>query len=236
MQQILGYMRRAVTDYKMIQPGDHIAVGVSGGKDSMVLAAGLSRMCRFLGIEYRITAITLDPCFGGKETDYSEVARFFETEGIPHVIRRTHIGEIIFDIRREEHPCSLCARMRRGALHDLSKELGCNKIALGHHMDDALETFFMSLFQEGRLGLFSPVTYLSRKDLTMIRPLIYAPEKAVRAAVRHAGIPVVKSPCPADGVTQRQKMKEFVAQMDREDHGFKERVFGAIRRSGLSGF
>ena len=155
---------------------------------------------------------------------------------IPYVVKKTQIGEIVFDARQETNPCSLCARMRRGALHDAAKEAGCNKIALGHHYNDVIETFMMNLFNEGRLGCFSPKSYLSRKDLWMIRPLVFAPEKEIRRAVERTGLPVVKSKCPADGHTQRQVMKEFLAQKERESSGFQYRVFGALRRSGLDGW
>lgn len=236
MQHLLSYMRRAVTDYNMIENGDRVAVGVSGGKDSVALCIGLERLRRFLGVEFTVAAITIDPCFGDRETDYTPLHELFAQWGIEYSIKRTNIGPVVFDVRHEEHPCSLCARMRRGALHDEAKRLSCNKIALGHHQDDALETFFMNLFHEGRLGLFSPVTYLSRKDLTMVRPLVYAPEAIVSSAARREGLPIVKSECPVDGATERSRMKEYLHGLERADRGLKNRVFGAIKRAHLSGF
>lgn len=236
MQRILGYMRKAIQEFDLIQDGDKIAVGVSGGKDSVVLLTGLARLQRFIGIRYELIAITLDPRFGGTETDYSPVAALCEELQVPFHLERTDIGPIIFDVRKEPNPCSLCAKMRRGALHDAAKALGCNKIALGHHYDDVVETFVMNLFNEGRVGCFSPKTYLSRKDLWMIRPLVFAPEKEVRRAAVKNGLPIVKSKCPADGHTARQDTKEFLAEHERESEGFKLRLFGALRRSGVDGW
>lgn len=233
MQRILGYMRKAITEFSMLENGDKIAVGVSGGKDSVALLVGLCRLKRFIGIDYEVVAITLDPVFEGKETDYSPIERLCRELGCEYVIKRTQIGQIVFDIRKEENPCSLCARMRRGALHDTAIEHGCNKLALGHHYNDVVETFVMNLFQEGRLGCFKPVTYLSRKDITMIRPLVFAPEKEIASAVKKGNLPIVKSVCPADGVTTRQKTKEFLREREKEDNGFTYRLFGALRRSGI---
>lgn len=236
MQRVLGYMRKAIQEFDLIQDGDRIAVGVSGGKDSVALLVGLARLRRFIGIDYSLTAITLDPQFHGAPGDYSAIGKICEELEIPYVVKKTQIGEIVFDARQETNPCSLCARMRRGALHDAAVAQGCNKIALGHHFDDAVETFVMNLFNEGRLGCFSPKSYLSRKKLTMIRPMVFAPEKEVRRAAERANLPIVKSKCPADGITSRQTTKEFLAAREREDHGFKLRLFGAMRRAGLDGW
>lgn len=236
MQKMYGYMRKAITEFDMIQNGDKIAVGVSGGKDSLVLLMGLIGLRRFIGIDYDIVAITLDPCFNGVQGDYSSVEKLCKDNGIEYVLQRTHIGEIVFDIRKEPNPCSLCARMRRGALHDAAKAAGCNKIALGHHYNDAVETFMMNLFIEGRIGCFAPKSYLSRKDLWMIRPMVFAPEYEVRRAAKRVGLEVVKSSCPADGHTKREEMKEFLSAREREDKGFTDRIFGAMRRSGVDGW
>ena len=236
MQKMLGYMRKAIQEFDMIQDGDRIAVGVSGGKDSVVLLRGLWLLRKFIGIEYELTAVTLDPGFGGMDGDYRAIADICGEMEIPYLLKRTQIGEIIFDVRKEASPCSLCARMRRGALHDAALEAGCNKIALGHHYDDAVETFMMNLFHEGRIGCFSPKSYLSRKQLWMIRPMVFAPERDVRRAAVRNGLPIVKSRCPADGNTSRQKMKEFLYQLDQENDGLKFRVFGAMRRAGIDGW
>ena len=236
MQRVLGYMRKAIQEFDLIQDGDRIAVGVSGGKDSVALLTGLSRLRRCIGNDYEVVGLTLDPQFHGVPGDYSAIGDLCRELEVPYILKRTQIGEIVFDARQESNPCSLCARMRRGALHDAAKEAGCNKIALGHHYDDVIETFLMNLFNEGRVGCFAPKTYLSRKDLWMIRPLVFAPEKEIRRAVERTGLPVVKSKCPADGYTQRQATKEFLAQKERESSGFKYRIFGALRRSGVDGW
>ena len=236
MQKILGYMRKAIQEFDLIQDGDRIAVGVSGGKDSLVLLRGLFLLKRCIGIEYDLVAITLDPRFGGTDGDYSAVDEMCKEMGIEYKLISTHIGEIVFDVRQESNPCSLCARMRRGALHDAAKEAGCNKIALGHNYEDVVETFIMNLFNEGRLGCFAPKSYLSRKDITMIRPLVLAPEKDIRSAANRNNLQVVKSKCPADGHTSREATKQFLAERDKLDKGFSDRIFGAMRRAGLDGW
>ena len=236
LQQLLSYARKAIDDYAMIDDGDKIAIGISGGKDSLVLLTGLYRLKRFIGIDYEIVAVTLDPRFNGVETDYSPVRKMCEEFGIEYIVKPTDIGEVVFDVFKAENPCSLCARMRRGALHEVAKELGCNKLALGHNYDDVVETFIMNLFQEGRIGCFAPIAYLSRRDLFVIRPLVFAPEKDVRAAANAKEMPVVKSKCPVDGKTNRQTTKEWLREMDKKDNGFTYRMFGALRRSGVDGW
>lgn len=237
MQEILGTMRRAITDYGMIADGDKVAVGVSGGKDSMALLEGLHLLRRFIGISYELVAITIDPCFGGEDGDYSLVSDFCAKRDIPYIIKRTDLATIIFDIRKEKNPCSLCAKMRRGAIHDTAKEHGCNKLALGHHQNDVIETVLMNLFIEGRMGCFRPVTYLSRKDLTMIRPLIYLPEKKIIKARCRADLPVVKSVCPMDGVSERQKTKELIQTLEKSGYPMLSiHLFGAMQRSSLDGW
>lgn len=236
MQTVLGQMRRAVTDYNMIEQGDRIAVGVSGGKDSLALLMGLARLREFYDKEFFLTAITLDPGFSSGPADYTQVADICREYDIPFVLKQTDIGEIVFDIRKEANPCSLCSRMRRGALHDLTVLHGCNKIALGHHKDDAVETFMMNLFNEGRVGCFSPVTYLSRKNITMIRPLVYSEERDIKHAIKASGVSIVKSPCPIDGKTDRQNTKEFLINLDRSHRGIKNRIFGAMQRGDVSGW
>lgn len=236
MQKILGYMRKAIQEYALINNGDRICVGVSGGKDSVVLLKGLIMLRRFIGIDYDLTAVTLDPGFNGEPGDYSPIAELCESHGIEYHVIPTQIGEIVFDVRREANPCSLCARMRRGALHDATLAYDCNKIALGHNYDDAVETFIMNLFTEGRIGCFSPISYLSRKNIHLIRPLVFAPEKEIRRAAIKNELPIVKSKCPADGHTNRQKTKDFIAEKERIDHGFKDRIFGAMKRANIDGW
>lgn len=236
MQRLEGLMRKAIQEYKMIEPGDRICVGVSGGKDSVALTVGLAHLRRYLNIPFEVVAVSLDPQFGGKATDYAPLEELFAKLEVPFEIRRSNIGAVVFDVRKEPNPCALCAKMRRGLLHDTAKELGCNKVALGHHLDDAIETFYMNLWGEGRLGCFSPVTYLSRKDLTMIRPMILATESDVRRAVKHESLPMVKSTCPADGATRRQEMKEYVADMCRKDRAFRQKMLGAMQGADLDGW
>ena len=236
MQKVLGHMRKAIQEFDLIQDGDRIAVGISGGKDSLVLLNGLALLRRFIGIEYELVAITLDPRFNGQEGDYSSVQELCDMLGVEYRIIPTDIGEIIFNIRKEPNPCSLCARMRRGALHDASIEAGCNKLALGHHYNDAVETFVMNLFNEGRIGCFSPKTYLSKKDIWLIRPMVLTSEKEIFSACRRNGLEVVKSKCPADGHTNREKTKNFLAEMEKESHGFTYRLFGAMRRANIYGW
>ncbi len=236
MQRILGYMRKAIQEYNLIQDGDRICVGVSGGKDSLVMLYGLKLLQRFINIDYTITGVTLDPGFKGVSTDYSSIENFCRDKEIEYKIIKTQIAEIVFDVRKETNPCSLCARMRRGALHDATVALGCNKIALGHNYDDAVETFIMNLFTEGRIGCFSPMSHLERKDIHMIRPLLYAPEKDIKRAAVKNELPIVKSVCPADGHTNRQRTKDFLSQADKTYDGIKNRIFGAMQRFDLDGW
>ena len=236
MQQTMGYMRRAIEDYKMVESGDKIALAISGGKDSVAMLAGFAGLRRVLKADFSLMAFTLDPCFGGVETDYSAILALARELDVPYIIKRTDIGPIVFDERQEKNPCSLCARMRRGALHDLCNLHGCNKLALGHHMDDAIETFFMNIFNEGRIGCFSPVTYMSRKDIHVIRPMVYLSERQIIGVVNKLSLPVVKSICPNDGISRREWTKAFIRGMEREDRGFRDRVFGALKRSGIDGW
>jgi Predicted ATPase of the PP-loop superfamily implicated in cell cycle control len=235
MKRIEGKIRKACDMYNMIEDGDRIAIGVSGGKDSVALVAGLAGLAKYYDRHFDIVAISLDPCFGGAETDFAPVTEMCKSFGIEHHIKRTNLGEIIFDIRKESNPCSLCARMRRGALHDMCNALGCGKIALGHHMDDAVETFFLNLFHEGRMAAFYPKTWLSRKEITAIRPLILCTEAEVQSAANRQALPVVKSRCPVDGVSERQNIKNFIVQKEREYPGFLQRTFTAMQNGNISG-
>ena len=235
-QRLCGLMRKAIVQYDMLQDGDKVCVGVSGGKDSVALTLAMAQLQKYIDIKFDLVAVTLDPQFYSKATDYSQLEELFREKGIEYVIKRTDIGPIIFDQRKEENPCSLCARMRRGALHDVAKELGCNKIALGHHLDDAIETFYMNLWNEGRIGTFSPVTYLSRKDVTMIRPMALAVESDVVAAVNQMKMPIVKSACPADGVTNRQNMKDFITEKCKTDPSFRAKSLNAFQKKDLDGW
>ena len=233
MRKILSRTRAAVDDYKMIQDGDKIAVGVSGGKDSVMLLKALCDLKRFYPADFEIVAITLDMRFDKKDGDFSPIQKLCDEYGIEYVIQKTDLYEIIFEIRKEECPCSLCARMRRGILHDTAKQLGCNKIALGHHLDDAAETFMMNLLIESRIGCFAPVTYLSRRDITMIRPLIYVREAAVEQAVERLNLPIVESKCPANEKTKREDAKILLKRLSDEYGDVPERIIGAMQRGGI---
>ena len=234
MKRMLSFVRRAVDDYAMIEEGDRIAVGVSGGKDSLALVATLAEMRLFYPKKYELFAITVDMGFEG--ADYSEIEEFCRRYGVKYKLVKTDIAKIIFDVRRESNPCSLCAKMRRGSLHAASVELGCNKVALGHHFDDAVETFMMNLFFEGRLGCFSPVTYLSNRDITLIRPMIYTTEKDVRYFAGRTGLPVAESLCPEDKATERENMKKLLSELERGNKGIRHRIFNAMCKGNIDGF
>ncbi len=234
IKRVLSYVRRAVDDYEMITEGDKIAVGVSAGKDSLTLLCAMAELRRFYPKRFELCAVTVDMGFEGM--DLSGIRTLCEELDVTYHVIPTEISKIIFDVRKEKNPCSLCAKMRRGALYRGAKELGCNKVALGHHFDDVVETFMLNLFYEGRIGCFQPVTYLSNTDIHMIRPMIYMPEKDVRYFAGKAELPVVKSPCPADGNTEREEMKQLLSKLERENKGLRYRIFGAIQRGEIDGF
>lgn len=227
MKKILGPLRRGVEKYQMIKPGDRIAVGLSGGKDSTALLVALKRFQYFSPVPFELEAITLDMGFAGM--DFTPVVELCARLDIPYTIKKTAIGPIVFEERQEKNPCSLCARMKRGALHDLAIERGCRSIALGHHADDAIETFFLSLFYEGRINTFSPVTYLDRKDITLIRPLIFVKERDIIAYFKQNELPEIKSTCPADGFTKREVIKTMIRTLRQTIPELDERVLGAIQ-------
>lgn len=234
IKRILSYTRRALDDYGMIRPGDKIAVGVSAGKDSLTLLCAMAELRRFYPIPFELIAVTVDMGLDGM--DFTPIRELCEKLNVPYHITPTEISKIVFDIRKESSPCSLCAKMRRGALHRAAKDLGCTTVALGHHFDDAIETFMLNLFFEGRIGCFSPVTELSRVGIRLIRPLIYLPEKDIRYFANKAALPVVRSTCPADGYTQREEMKKLLASLDRQHDGLRYRIFGAMQRGNIDGF
>lgn len=231
MNQILSHTRRCVEDYDMIQAGDRIAVGVSGGKDSMVLLAALVRLKEFYPKPFTVEALTLDLGIAGM--DFSPVADWCAAQGISYTVIPTEINHIIFQVRKEKNPCSMCAKMRRGALHGALQERGIKKIALGHHFDDAIETFYMNLFYAGSLSCFQPVTYLDRTDITQIRPLLYCGEGQIRNVATRENLPVVQNTCPADGATKRQEVKELIADLSKKYPKLKDYTFGAMQRLPL---
>ena len=233
MRRILSHTRAAIDDYNMINDGDKIAVGISGGKDSLMLLKALCELRRFYSADFQVVAITLDMRFNNQDGDFSEIQRMCDDYGVEYIIKPTDLYEIIFNIRKEPNPCSLCARMRRGILHEAAKEAGCNKIALGHHLDDAAETFLMNLLVESRIGCFAPVTYLSRRDLTMRRPLIYVREREVTAAAERLNLPVVKSGCPANENTKREEIKMLINELSSRYGDVPERIIGAMQRGNI---
>ncbi len=234
LQQLLSYTRRAVDDYHLIDSGDRIAVGVSGGKDSLALLYALCGLKRFYPNPFELTAVSVDLGFEG--FNLSPVTALCEELGIHHEIVHSDIGQIIFEERKEKNPCSLCAKMRKGALNQTVKEFGCNKVAYAHHKDDLIETMMLSLIYEGRFYCFPPKTYLDRMDLTVIRPLIYVEEADIIGFKNKYQLPVVKNPCPADGVTRREYVKNLVRQINLENPGAKNRMFTAILNGNINGW
>ena len=227
LQRVLSEVRKAMDDYRMIAEGDKIAVGISGGKDSLTLLYALSSLRRFYPHPFELVAVTVD--LGFANLDLSEIKKLCEKLEVPYTVVKTQIGQIVFEQRQENNPCALCAKMRKGALNEAMKQLGCNKIAYAHHMDDVVETMMLSLLYEGRFHTFSPVTYLDDTGLTVIRPLIYMKEADVIGFVRKYEVPVVKSPCPADGHTKREYVKQLLKQLNTENPGVKQRMFTAIQ-------
>ena len=232
LQQLMSQTRRAIDDYGMIHTGDKIAIGISGGKDSLTLLYALHGLQRFYPEKFDLEAITVD--LGNPDFDLSHIRHLCETMQIPYTVVKTEIAQIVFEERKEKNPCSLCAKMRKGALNDAVKKLGCNKIAYAHHKDDIVETMMLSLMYEGRFYSFPPITHLDRTNLTVIRPLMYVSEADVKGFCRKYQLPVVKSPCPADGYTKRQYVKDLLRKLNLENPGVKERMFSAIINGNIS--
>jgi tRNA(Ile)-lysidine synthase TilS/MesJ len=219
----------------MINEGDKIAVGISGGKDSLALLCALAAMRDFYPKKYSLVGLTVD--MGFKEPmDLSPVEEFCQKLGVAYHIEKTAIASVIFENRKEKNPCSLCSKMRRGAINKAAVKLGCNKLALGHHCDDVIDTFMLNLFYGGKLGTFSPVTELEKSGITQIRPMIYVREKELTGFIKKAELPVVKSTCPADKNTRREDMKKLILQLEKDNRDIKSKIFGAISRGGLDGF
>ena len=234
LQRLLSYTRKAVDEYEMIQEGDHIAVGISGGKDSLTLLYALHGLRRFYPKHFELSAITVD--LGFDDFDLTGIRELCRELDVPYKIVKSDIYDILFNIRKESNPCSLCAKMRKGALNQAIKEMGCNKVAYAHHKDDIIETMLLSLIFEGRFHSFSPRTYLDRMDLTVIRPLMYVDEMDVIGFKNKYELPVVKSKCPVDGYTKRQYAKELLRQINLEHPGARERMFHAILNGNISGW
>ena len=234
LNEFTGTVRRAVDDYNMIEAGDKIAVGVSGGKDSMVLLLALWHLKRFYPKPFELEAITIELGFEGM--DFAPVKELCAKLEIPYTCLKTDIKEIVFDVRKEDNPCSLCAKMRRGALNDAIRERGISKLALGHHFDDAVETFMMSLLFEGRISCFRPVTFLDRSGVTQIRPLVYAGEQKISNLAEQLNVPVVENPCPQDKGSKRYEIKQLLKTMCETYPDMKSKVFGAMQRMPLPGW
>ena len=234
MQRILSSMRKAIEEFHMIDEGDKIAVGLSGGKDSMTLLLALKNLQIFYPKKFDILAISINPGF--ESFDAQKIAAFCEEHGIDYCIENTQIKQIVFDERKEKNPCSLCANLRRGILHSTAVREGCNKVALGHNLDDLLETFFLNLLYGGRINTFPPCTYLDRSHVTVIRPLIYLEEKDIRRFVKKAGITPLAKCCPMDGYSKREDMKKLISQFREEIPTIKANLLGAIQRSSIKGW
>ena len=234
MQQIVSSMRRAIEDYNMIEEGDRIAVGLSGGKDSITLLLALHNLSIWYPKKFEIVALTIDP--GGDIFDTTELEKLCKSLNIEYVIERTNIKEVVFDIRKEKNPCSLCANLRRGALNGVAEAHGCNKVALGHHQDDVIETFFLSLFYEGNIHTFAPTTYLSRKNIVTIRPMIYVTEKQIKGFANKNPLPIMKKKCPHDGYSKREYIKTLIRTLTNDIPRLKACIFGAIERSNIPGW
>lgn len=234
LQQLMSLTRQAIDDYHMISNGDLIAVGISGGKDSLTLLYALHGLMRFYPQRFTLCAVTVD--LGFDNLHLEQIKQLCDELNIPYHIVRTEIAQIVFETRKESNPCSLCAKMRKGALNEAMLAAGCNKIAYAHHKDDVIETMMMSLLYEGRLHTFQPVTHLDRTGITVIRPLIYLNEADIIGFVRKNQVPVVKSPCPVDGHTRREYIKQLIRNLNLENPGVKERMFTAVQNSQLDGW
>lgn len=234
MQRILSYIRKAVDDYNMIENGDKIAVGLSGGKDSITLLMGLKALQRFYDKKFEIIAISINPCFEFFNSEF--LKKTCDDIGVQYIEEESHIKEIVFDIREEKNPCSLCANLRRGILNSTAIREGCNKIALGHNEDDVLETFFLNLLYGGNINTFAPTSYMDRSKITLIRPLIYAPEKSIKTFVKKNNIEVMPKCCPMDGVSKREDMKKLIWDFQKQIPNVKANIYGAIKRGNIKGW
>lgn len=234
MQKILGYLRKAIEHYNMIDDGDKIAVALSGGKDSITLLKGLKALQRFYPKHFDLVAISVNPGFDFFDADF--LSKICAEIGVPFIEAKSDIKEIVFDIRKEKNPCSLCANLRRGILNSTTIENGCNKLALGHNEDDVLETFFLNMLYAGNLNTFAPVSYMDRSKITLIRPLIYAPEKEIRKFIKRENIKVMPKNCPMDGVSKREDMKEMLYKLTLAIPNVRANLIGSIKRANINGW
>jgi len=234
MQRILSYMRKAINDYDMIQDGDRIAVALSGGKDSTAMLMGLKNLQIFFPKKFEIIAVSIDPGF--EHFDRSILERTCEKIGVKLIIEESHAKEIVFDIRKEKNPCSLCANIRRGILNSVVNREGCNKIAIGHNQDDVIETLILNLFYAGNINTFAPVSYMDRSKVTLIRPLVYAPEKDIKKFIKRNNIEIMPKTCPMDGYSKREEIKKMINEMNMTNPMLKANLFGAIKRKEINGW
>lgn len=234
MQKILGYMRKAIEDYKMIEDGDKIAIAVSGGKDSISLLMGLKNLQRFFPKKFEIIAVTINPGFEFFNTDFLKI--LCDDLGIQFIEEKTSIKDIVFEYRNEKNPCSLCANLRRGILNSIALREGCNKIALGHNEDDVLETFFLNLLYGGSINTFSPISYMDRSKVTLIRPLVYAPEKYIRNFIKRNNIQTMPKACPMDGFSKREDIKNLIFTLQKDIPNLRANLYGAIKRKNINGW
>ncbi len=236
MDKLLAKVRAACEAYNMIEHNDKIAIGLSGGKDSLLMLKVLAKLKEFYKKKFELKAIFVDPCFFGEKSNTEYIKSFCDDLNVEFIHKISDIYKIVFDIRKEKNPCSLCANLRRGILCTTATEFYCNKIALGHHYDDAVETFFMNLFNCGRIGCFSPVSYLSKKDVTIIRPMIYCEESLISASSLRHSLPVLKSNCPMDKTSNREKTSDFISNLKKDFPDIKSKVIGAMRRANIDGW
>lgn len=234
LNELTSLVRKGVDEYRMIAEGDRVAVGISGGKDSLLLLRALKHLQGYYPLHFDLVGLTIDLGFPGM--DYAPIAEMCRELDIPYTVIPTDIKEVVFDVRQEDNPCSLCAKMRRGALNTALRDLGCNKLALGHHYDDAVETFLMSLLFEGHISCFKPVTYMSRADVWQIRPLIYCGEGKIASAVAALGLPIVENSCPQDKASKRHEIKQLLADMRHDYPDMRSKIFGAMQRLPLDGW
>lgn len=228
MRRLLSYTRKAVEDYDLIQEGDKVCVGLSGGKDSLTLLCILAGLRRFYPKKFELYAVSVNLGFQG--VSFDAVAELCKKLDVPYKVINSQIADILFNIRKEKNPCALCANLRRGALNDAAKEMGCNVVALGHHYEDIIETSLLALFYEGRYYCFPPKTWLDRSELTVIRPMIYIPEQTVRAYAKVADLPIAKNPCPMDTTSKRAEIKKLISDLEKDNKEIKTNLFGAIKR------
>lgn len=234
MQKILSYMRKAIDDYNMIENGDKIAVALSGGKDSTTMLLALKNLQIFYPKKFEIIGVTINPGFDNFDT--SNLSKLCAEIGVEYIEEKTHIKEIVFDVRNEKNPCSLCANLRRGILNSVAIRENCNKIALGHNEDDVLETFFLNLLYGGSISTFAPKSFMDRSNITLIRPLIYAPESKISSFAKKNNIPVLKKVCPMDGESKREAMKNLIYSFQKDIPRVRANLYGAIKRGNLKGW